>query len=144
MEDKYLLNGEQIITQSDENTITLTNLRIRYLDKQFGKAHIISIMLQKISSIEVRYRSNILLLILAVIGFITALFGLANNKSELVFIGLIAGGILVASYFGTRKYALSVTSDGSTKIQFHTKGMKQESVLKFMNQVEQAISEIKN
>jgi hypothetical protein len=144
MEDKCLLNGEQIITQSDGNIITLTNIRIRYSDKQFGKAHIISIMLEKVGSIEVKYQSNIVLLILAIIGFLAALFGLASNESELVFFGLIAGGILTASYLGTRKHALAITSDSGKGILFHTKGMKQEAVLKFIDQVEQAISEIKN
>jgi len=144
MEDKYLLNGEQIITQSDGAIVTLTNLRIRYSARQFGKAHIISIMLKKISSIEVKYQSNVILLILAVMGFVVALFGFANNESELALFGLVAGGILIASYIGTRKHTLSITSDGGKEILFHTKGMKQEAVLKFMNQVEHATSEIKN
>lgn len=140
MDDKYLLPGEQIITQSDTNTVILTNLRVRYSDKQFGKAHIISIMLTKISSIEVKYQSSIVTLVLAIIGFVVALFGLYSNDSALTVYGFFAGGVLIAWYIGTRTHALTITSDGGKEILFHTKEMKHETVLSFMNQVEQAIS----
>ena len=85
METKYLLKSEQIITQSDQNIITLSNLRVRYSAKALGQAHIVSIMLKKVGSIELKYKNNLLLLLLAVIGALVALYGFSENDTEILF-----------------------------------------------------------
>ena len=139
MDNKYLLDNEQVITQSDGNVITLTNLRLRYSDSQWGKAHIISLLLEKISSIEIHYRSKTIFVILAILAIASGLIAGANGDEEFVGIGIGAGVVLIILYLISRKHYLTVSSDGGGKIHFHTKGMKREKVLDFINELESAI-----
>src|SRR5258706_12943157 len=121
MDKKDLLEGEEIITQSDENIVTLTNVRIRYTDTEFNQAHIISIMLEKISSIEMHYSSQIYFLI---IGIITVAFGIitaTNGTNTYGALAIVVGLILVGLYFSSRKYMLTISSDGGEKIKFQAK-----------------------
>lgn len=141
MESKFLLESEVIITQSDENLITLTNRRLRYSKSEFNKAHIVSILLQHISSIEVRYSAQILYLI---IGIGCIVFGIGMLMAGTSDYGLIAiaGGLgLVATYLSSRRYFIIVSSNGGSKINFHTKDMKRDVVLDFINKIERAIIE---
>ncbi len=62
MEHTELLENEQIITESTNNVVTLTTHRVRYNSSSTGQAHIVSIMLEKVSSIEVHYKSFYFLL----------------------------------------------------------------------------------
>jgi hypothetical protein len=139
MDNKYLLNSEQVITKSDGNVITLTNLRLRYSDSQWGKAHIVSLLLEKISSIEIHYRSNTIFAILAILAIAGGLIAGANGDEEFIGIGIGAGVVLIILYLFSRKHYLTISSDGGGKIHFHTKGMKREKVLDFINQLESAI-----
>jgi hypothetical protein len=144
MEKKDLLDGEEIITQSDENIVTLTNFRIRYTDTQFNQAHIISIMLEKISSIEMHYASQIYYLLA---GIIVSAFGIittANHTNEYGVFAIIIGLILVGMYFSSRRYLLTISSDGGGKINFQAKGMKKETILDFVNKVEKAADKKRN
>lgn len=77
----------------------MTNLRFRYSDVEWGKAHIVSVMLEKISSIEVRYKSRPFLIILGAITIIGGLIAGANGDSEFVGVGVIVGVVLCVLYF---------------------------------------------
>jgi len=55
MDKKYIFEGETLITETEDNVITLTTHRVRYNSSSSSSAHIISIMLEKISSIEIQY-----------------------------------------------------------------------------------------
>ncbi|WKK80311.1 hypothetical protein [Marivirga arenosa] len=142
METKYLLKDEQIITQSDQKIITLTNQRIRYAAKALGKAHIVSMMLNKISSIELKYKNNLLLLLLAIIGALVLVYGYSMDDTDLLVAGLIGMTICVYIYIKNRKYVISIASESGKEILFHTKGMKHEDILKFINQTEEAIQNL--
>lgn len=138
MEKKDLLEGEEIITQSDNNIVTLTNWRIRYTDSEYTRAHIVSILLEKISSIEIHYSSQILYLI---VGVLAAGFGvviLLSESSELGIFIAIVGLILIALYFSSKRYLITISSDGGAKINFQAKGMNKDSILDFVNKVEKA------
>jgi hypothetical protein len=139
MEKNLLLENERIITQSDQNIITLTNLRIRYSAKRMGKAHIVSMMLNKVGSIELKYQNNLLTVLIALAGFLTALYGFIENDTNILLTGLIVAGISVYVYIKNRKHLISITSENGKEILFHTKGLRHEDILKFINQVEGAI-----
>lgn len=141
MDNKYLLDNEHVITQSDGDVITLTDLRLRYSDLQWGKAHIVSLLLEKISSIEMHYRSNTIFVILAILSIAGGLIAGFNGDEEFIGIGIGAGVVLIILYLFSRKHYLTISSDGGGKIHFHTKGMKRENVLDFMNQLESAIKQ---
>ena len=138
MEEKHLLENERVITQSDGNIVTLTNLRLRYTDSEWGKAHIISIMLEKISSIEIRYKSKKIFFILAIIVALAGVVAGINGDEEFVALGVGAGVVFLIAYFLSRKHYLTIASDGGAKIRFRIKGLSRDKILDFVNQVEDA------
>lgn len=145
MTQNELLDGETILTQSDKNIVTLTNKRIRYHDKAFGRAHINGIMLENIGSIEAHFTSSVLLLILGIVAILAGLFiaTVSNNDND-ASMGLLAifvGVVFVILYFFSRKYFLTIYSNGQGKINFEAKGMKKEAILDFINKVEKAIDQ---
>ena len=74
----------------------------RNYNKSDDSTHVVSIMLEKISSIEVHYSSWLICLLLGIIsaaaGFV---LGVNNNGAGMV-AGLALGGILILIYFLTR------------------------------------------
>ena len=133
--------GEEILTQSNDKTITLTNFRIRYYESKFGNAGLVSIHLPKVSSIEMKYKSNLSFLYLG--GFLIAagiFIGLTNSYGgeEPMLLGTGVGAFLVLIYWLTRRHVVSISSDGGAKINFQTKGMKNEDHVNFINKIEAA------
>ncbi len=141
MDNKYLFNNEHVITHSDGNVLTLTNLRLRYSVSQWGKAQYVSLLLEKISSIEMHYRSKIIFLILGILAIPGGLIAGVNGDEEFIGIGIGAGLVLIILYLFSRKHYLTISSDGGGKIHFLTKGMKREKVFDFINQLESAIKQ---
>lgn len=145
MDTSELIDNESVITQLNDNLVTLTNFRIRYNDSAWGETHVVSIMLEKISAIEVRYDSFPSLLILGFLMIFTSIGFMAAEviPQNLMLFLIILGLIPCIIFFLTRKYAIVISSDGGAKISFRAKGMKKELVLKFINQVEGAKQKIK-
>ena len=137
METKHLIEQEEILTTSADNLITLTSLRLRY---QSGKDHFISMMLEKISAIEINYTSKFWALLL---GIIIAIVGAGftatqSHDQEVGLIGVFLGVIFIVYYIATRKHVVQISAECGTKIIFFTKGMKRESLLDFINKIEAA------
>ena len=140
MKQSELFNNEKIISQSDGDLITLTNYRIRYTDKELGHAYIVSILLKNISSIQIRFKSRLYLLLIAILEIAITFGVLANSDNGYEFIiGIVIGVILLSVFFASRKHYLTISSKGGHKINFFTKGMKQESIIDFVNRVEKAM-----
>jgi len=139
MENKHLFEGEKIIVESDDKTITLTSHRIRYSEAVFGKARLISIHLEKVSSVEMRYKSHLLFLFL---GFFLIIAGIAlgvlSQRPEPLVPGIGLGLLFIIVYWVTRKHVVTISSDGGEKINFQTKGMKSEAHIEFINKIETA------
>lgn len=138
MEEKYLFEGESLITQSGDKTISLTSHRIRYNANSTGNAYIVSIMLEKISSIEIRYTSWIIVLVIGVILLAGGILLGSQNNGDAMVVGIVAGLVCILLYFITRKHIVSIASDGGAKINFQTKGLKREAILEFINKIEVA------
>jgi hypothetical protein len=128
------LEGEELISESQNGVCTLTNYRIYYSDVQFGKAYFLSILLENISSVEISYRSNIFILLF---GILSVIIGVAVR--EALVLGLIFGMILILAYFLSRRHYIVISPNGGVKMKLLVKGMKTSEVLKFHNQIEQAI-----
>lgn len=140
MEANQFFEGEQLITQSDDKTLTLTNQRLRYNSSNYSNAHIVSIMLNNISSIEIHYKSSVLMLIIGVLLVIGGVIMGASDQGEAFVAGVGLGCLFVLFYFLTRKHVITISSDGGSKINFQTKGMKREILLDFINKIELAKS----
>lgn len=138
MKDTYLFDNEEIITESKDNTLTLTNYRLRYESASRGKAHIVSIMLEKISSIEIHYKSNIIILTLGILFLAMGFVMGTMNEGGAMLMGMSIGGICLFIYYIRRRHVVSIASDGGAKIHFFTKGMDRNTLMDFINEIEEA------
>lgn len=122
------LENEKLITESDNKQIRLTTHRVRYHETPTKDSNFTSIMLDKISSIELTYyKSSIWLLI---IGILT--------------LPILVGLILIVIFFTSKKHIVSITPDGGNPIIFETKGMKRDFLESFIDKVEAASLKLKN
>lgn len=136
MEKQEYLPGEELVTESENKLITLTNFRLRFNSSNRGSAYIVSFMLNKISSIEVHYKSLWLLLIIGIVVIAGGLLAGAQNQGDMMIAGLVIGLVLILIYFLSRKHVVTVSSMGGAKINFETKGMKRETLMNFINKIE--------
>ncbi|MCB0284699.1 MAG: hypothetical protein KDF60_19105 [Calditrichaeota bacterium] len=120
------LENEKLILQSDNRQIMLTNFRLRYHKNTSRNSDFNSIMLDKISSVELTYESKLWMLI---IGIIT--------------IPIVIGVIMIIVFFITKKHVVYITPDGGKPIVFETRGMKREFLEDFINKVEGACIKLK-
>mgnify|MGYP006082838871 FL=1 len=119
--------NEKLIIESDNKQIRLTSHRLRYYETPKNNSDFTSIMLDKISSIELTYyKSSIWLLI---IGIVT--------------IPILVGLILIYMFFTSKRHVISVTPDGGKPIIFETKGMKRNFLDDFIDKVEQTSMKLK-
>jgi hypothetical protein len=138
-----LLTDERIILESDPRALTLTTHRVRYEYNRTGRGEVISIMLEEIASCAIARRSRPLLLIIAAIIFLLALVLATTSqyRSNVFFVGgLIVSGLLVVAYSLTKQQVLEIASAGAS-IQQATASMKMESVVDFIDAVEEAKNE---
>ncbi|HEY1045227.1 MAG TPA: hypothetical protein VGF79_02235 [Bacteroidia bacterium] len=141
MDTNQLLKNEAEIVSSSNQQVTLTTHRIIYDDKQIGKSKYTSIMLEKISSIEVHYRSWPQILILGIIAIAAGLVFAGQEEEQA---SLLCGGIglfFCVLYLLSRKHFITISSDGGTRINLLSSGLKREALLKFVNQIDQAKDE---
>jgi len=129
---KLLPNEEKVLT-SNEDKIILTNYRIQMTDSEWGQSFNISIFLEDISSIEVKYKSYIFLLILAVICVLGGFYLASQHGGSSSLIGgLVLGGIFFAIWWFTRKHVISISSDGGSSLSFLVTGMNDEIISDFI------------
>ena len=140
--ENFLLKGEELISQSANNVVILTTHRIRYNATNSAQSHLVSMMLEKVSSCESRYQSWPVLLVLGVLAVLLGGFSLFQFGGQQMAAPAIAVGfVLVVAYFASRKHVISISSDGGSRIGFETKGLKREAVVSFINGIEKAKTE---
>jgi hypothetical protein len=140
MNKEELLPGESVLTFSENGLVTVTTHRIRYNNKVWGQSNFISIMLEKISSIQVLYFSYPLLWIIGVLIAVISLTVTAtgNIGAPELTISLFLAFFLIVGYFMSRRHICAITSDGGSKIVFHTENMTTDSMIEFVNTIEAA------
>lgn len=131
---KLLPNEEKLIT-SNEDKIILTNHRIQMRDSVLGQSFTVSIFLEDISSIEIKYKSNILLIILSAICVLAGFYMAGQRGSEDMIGGLVLGGIFFAIWWFTRKHIVSISSDGGASLNFMVQGMGDDKIADFIHNV---------
>lgn len=120
-------DNEKLITESEDKRLKLTSHRLRHYKNTSSKSDFTTIMLDKISSIELTYYKSSIWLLL--VGILT--------------IPIVLGLILIIMYFFSKKHVVSITPDGGTPIMFETKGMKREFLEDFIDKIESASLKLK-
>ena len=131
---KLLTNEEKLIT-SNNNKIILTNHRIQMKDSFWGQSFTVIIFLEDISSIEIKYKSVILFLIL---GFICMLGGFYLFIENSGILGFVLSGIFFAFWWFTRKHIVSISSKGGSSLNFMVQGIGDEKINEFIHNVSHA------
>lgn len=124
---KLLPSEEQLLIFIDKKII-LTNYRIQIIESQWGKTSSIHIFLEDISSIETKYKNDIVPLILAPL-FVLAGFYFGDIAT---IAGFVLGAIFTAIWWATRKSIISISSDGGSPINFTTQGIGKEKINDFV------------
>lgn len=140
MRPDQLISGESILQYSDNGLITLTTHRIRCQNKIWGESNFISIMLEKISSVQVIGNSYPMLLVVGILVGLVGLY-LASNQQNSSGGGMIAillaVGFIIA-YFVTKRNICIIASDGGNRIVFRTEGMDTETLIGMVDKIELA------
>lgn len=136
------LENEKVILTSNNDKIILTDQRIHMKVKDWGIDYSIGIFLEDISSIEVKYKSSLILLLAGIISIAgSELYGLSENQSNIMVLGLILGLILLVFWRFSRQHIVSISSNGGAKLNFSIQGFDAEKVDDFVWKVSKAKAE---
>ena len=132
------MKDEKIIMESDNTELTLTTHRIRHDTKVLGKANVTSIMLEELCSCSLKYKSNVILLILGIlIGGVLIIGSLVSGDESTIAPGVILALIFLGAYFFSKKKILSFSSGGDT-INLPVSNISLESAKNFIDEIETA------
>lgn len=137
MAQQGMLEGEHVVMASQDDSLTLTNLRIKYEAKNGGGAIYKSIHLPKVSAISVATKKYPFLLgfvALALLGAVVA----PNTDGKTVAVALAL--VFALLYYFIKPGQLEVTSDSGASIAVPTKGLEFEEVRRFAEAVVREIS----
>lgn len=132
---KLLPNEQKLITSSDDDVI-LTDHRIYMTEKVLGQSYTISIFLEDIRSIEIKYKSKLIFIVLGVLFFLAGVFlSGQSSKSELFLAGLIISIIFLGLWMITRKHIISVKSISSSSLDVPVHNMSEDKINNFVHAV---------
>jgi hypothetical protein len=133
--EEYLFKNESVITRSENDEVILTTHRVRH--KKSGTSSMITMMLDSVSSIRVRYESQPILILLGIGCLVGA--GILSTQTDGTYavLLLILAIVFILLFLSSRRHVISIASS-SASIDFQTKEMKREKVLDFVNNLEQA------
>ena len=131
-----LFPDEHIISQSSDQSVTLTSHRICLDSRVWGRSHHQHIMLEQITSCENYSRNPYLLLVLG--GFCTAIgLPVIMGFNPALTTPILALGLLLLFFYWRSRRNMIIISSPNTKISLNVTGMNRIRVLDFMNKIEQ-------
>lgn len=133
---------EKILGSSDNNSMALTTHRIHYNSGSSFGGEYITMNLENISSIEVKYSSNYYLFILAGLGIIFTLFLLVNGRNNnLLFLSTGLSISFVLLYFYSRKKVISICSNGASRMNIKANNMSSKAISNYLDKIAKAKNE---
>ena len=132
-----LLANEQTILTSNENSVTLTNLRLNISTKEWKN----TIFLEDISSIEVKSKSNFIFIILGILALLFAVGSTINATTENNSANWLAYPIsllMFLLYFFTKENIISITPNGGKAIHISIRKIKNEQTEHFIEKIQVA------
>ena len=137
-----LMKDEKVLLTSDTNELTLTTHRIRFKSSGYGFKNVISFLLEELDSCSIMYKSNPVLIVLAILFIIGGLIASGQRGAGgIAAIILIIAVILIIAFFLTRKAVLRISSK-SSHIYIKIKSMSMEKLIEFIDSVESAKKKI--
>lgn len=137
-----LLIDEKIIMSSTDDTLTLTNFRVKCERANGQVSTYQSIPLAKISACALTTKKHPLLLLIAFLCLVG--IALTNPYQQDVRIVLIIASLaFLLAYIFIRNGQLEVHSDAGFKIAVPTKGLKHEESRKFVEAIASVISKFR-
>jgi hypothetical protein len=133
-----LLTNEHILVSSDKEKVILTNQRIQLNNRSWGQAYSINIFLEDISSVETKYRSYLILVLLGLISVAGGVYLAEIEGSESLYVGFALGGFFLLVWWLTRTNVISITPNGGSSLNFVVKGMSDDKITDFVFNVSQA------
>ena len=131
---RFLKDEVKLDTLTD--SVVLTNQRIV---RDHGDKCKDFIFLEKISSIEMHYKNNLLLLIVGVIIFFTGIiFAAISHIPELGWFFLILGLGCIIAFIVTRHHVIIVSPDGGKSFKFEVSGVSSDRIDEFLTNVQAA------
>lgn len=136
-----MLTGERLIMSSEDNSLVLTDKRVKFEIKSRSKSAYKSIPIDQVATCALDTRTFPILLVLAALA-VLVIFA-APETGQRVGAG-IAALILVAAYFGSRNGQIEIFSTSGESIAVPTKGLSHEQVRTFLEAVEAQYFEVKS
>ena len=133
-----LLPNEVILLSSNEDKVILSNHRIEMTETKMGKSYNISIFLEDISSMEVKFNSYIILLIIGIIIVLAGIVLTKQTDGASVIAGVLLGGVLIWLWWSSRKHIIKIASKGGSVLNFMTEGMSSDKINDFIYEVSMA------
>lgn len=131
-----LFPDEKVVSQSSDKSVILTSHRLCYEYREWGRSYNQNIMLEHITSCENFSKKQYTLLL---IGAFLCIIGVAqalDNNMVLAAPAIAAGLIFIFFYWRTQSSMITIASP-STRMNINVTGMRRESVLNFINTIEQ-------
>lgn len=137
-----LMDGERmVIGQETSDGLVVTSHRVRYTSQIWGSSSIQSIFLEDLSFVGIELVSYPVLLLIGGFALLAAvLAGMTDQPLPVTAFGLVVGGVLIASYFATRRQVLSFVSSGG-RIELRMASLTWDSANLFIEMTEMAKNE---
>lgn len=133
-----LFPGEEYLVRSNNERLVLTTHRIELSSKDWGASYRNTLFLEDISSIEVRYTSLSLALIIGVILIVGGFMWAAQADVQLFNAATIGGGFAVLIYILSRRHVVSICPNGGHALNFEVGSMSSEEINDFVDKVQLA------
>jgi hypothetical protein len=129
---------EKIILEANTGGFLLTTRKVRFRAREVGRAKVISIMLEHITSCEIDRRSNPLYILLAIIALMGSIWYMEKSQESYWFVyGLVIATVFVIIYIMTQRQVLIIASP-SAKIFLKTHKMPFDKCISVIDEIETA------
>ena len=132
------MDQESTILESDTGEFLLTDRKVRYEIKKLGQLNVTSILLDKITSLEIKFKSNYFFLGFTALAF---LFSFVSKFEYAPTIGIIVGIVFILLYYRSIEKVIKVSSP-TTSISLSVKNLSNDEAIEFIDEVEKAASKI--
>ena len=136
--------NEKVLSNTANGLVNLTTHRVQLKSSTIGRVHIISILLNRVSSISSNYRSKPIYLVISFLALAAGGYLYLDNSEDAALVPFAFSVIFFIAYFFSRKHRVSIASCGGDIISFSTTGMSKDSVISFIDEVEAAIENNRN